>query len=368
MANPNFTCTLEAWRSGTTLYGRMHYYRSGSYLYKDTNFPTPTMDLGGTVYYDTDFANRVHSGIYVGDVYSTTFSRTVAGSGNRTVTWTAGSGIQSDFAGTWSETVYFPSTVTAPTGLSASNVVSHVDGFSAKISVTGWGGAGDASSRARGLSIRTYDASSLITPRIYTQVFSNTMSSVITATNSQHTGGDSGFTIAPNTRYTLSCGATNGTLSTSQLRIGNYVTLASAPVITYDVSQSSVEINYSVDADGGFYDTDVEYSLDGGTTWTNIETITGGVATIGSVTIPIDPNANYVIYVRTNTTAGASLSDPIVINREHELYGSYNEKARRITKLYGSSSNQSVAINKLYGSVNGESKIILQSFGHLNYD
>ena len=115
MANANFTCVLDAWREGTTLYGRMHYYRSGSYFYKDLTFPNPTMNLGGTTYTDTAFGDRVRSGIYVGDVYTTTFSRTVSGTGTRTVTFTAGSGQRSDFAGTWNVDVGgFPGTYTAP--------------------------------------------------------------------------------------------------------------------------------------------------------------------------------------------------------------------------------------------------------------
>ena len=114
MANPYFSCEVEAWRDGRTLYGRMHYWRSGTYHYYDTQFPTPTLNLGGTVYYDEDFANRVRNGIDVGDVYSTTYSRTVAGGGDRTVTWSAGSGIRSDFEGTWSKTVWFPDPYSPP--------------------------------------------------------------------------------------------------------------------------------------------------------------------------------------------------------------------------------------------------------------
>lgn len=116
MANQYFSCAVDAWRDGRTLYGRMHYWRTDglTYTYTDTSFPTPTLNLGGTVFSDDDFANRVHNGINVGDVYSTTFSRTVAGGGDRTVTWSAGSGLRSDFAGSWSSTVWFPEPYSPP--------------------------------------------------------------------------------------------------------------------------------------------------------------------------------------------------------------------------------------------------------------
>lgn len=364
MANPSFTCTLEAWRSGTTLYGRMHYYRSGSYYYQDTTFPTPTMDLGGTTYSDTAFRDRVRAGVYVGDIYSTTFSRTVAGSGNRTVTWTAGSGSRSDFAGTWSETVYFPEQYSPPTGLSVSLVEPYYNGAKFNVSVSSYGNPSSASGRyieAGILAQNSYGAT-------YKFKAAQNVSSAAIIVNNDTSYSGGALDIQPNTSYYYGAYASNTQRNTSKVQ-GQFVTLATPPTITYEIHQTSVDINYSVSADGGVYDTDVEYSIDGGNTWVKIDTITGGAGATGATTISnLDPNTDYVILLRTNTTAGASLSDPIVITREHGLYGSYNEKARRITKLYGSSSNQSVVINKLYGPVNGESKIILQSFGHLNYD
>lgn len=104
MANPNFNCTLNAWVSGNTIYANFTYSRSGSYSYYDITLPTPTMTIAGETFYDNDFANRVHSGVTVGSITSSTFSKSV-GNGTYGVTWNCGSGQRSDFAGSWSTSV-----------------------------------------------------------------------------------------------------------------------------------------------------------------------------------------------------------------------------------------------------------------------
>lgn len=195
MANQYFTCELEAWRSGTTLYGRMHYYRTDgqTYTYTDTSFPTPTMDLAGSTYSDTDFANRVHAGINIGNVYSTTFSRSVAGSGNRTVTWTAGSGGRSDFAGTWSETVYFPPSYVAPTTPTISATVTSPTSITITYGTTSFGNP----------------ATGTVT------LYGGTTASPTTSIDTTNTTGDKTYTftgLSPETTYYFRAKANNGQL------------------------------------------------------------------------------------------------------------------------------------------------------------
>ena len=102
MANPYFTCVLDVWVTGTTIHARMHYYRSGTYTYQDTAFPNPTMSIAGQNFEDSGFGNWVRSGINVGDVYTTEFTKSVSANGTYGVSFSAGSGYRSDFAGTWS--------------------------------------------------------------------------------------------------------------------------------------------------------------------------------------------------------------------------------------------------------------------------
>ena len=370
MANQYFNCVLDAWHEGSTLYARMHYWRPDgrSYPYGDSSFPNPTMDLAGTSFTDSAFGNTVRSGISVGDVYTTTFSRTVAGSGNRTVTFTAGSGQRSDFAGTWTTTVNMPSSVTAPTGLAASNIVPGPDYFSATISVTGWGGAGNATTRKRELQVRTYDASSLITPRRVQQAVGNTLSSTITTSNGST--DDGGLTITPNTRYTLAMWATNGTQTTGSKRIGNYVTLGAKPLVALTSRNgNTVAISYSVASDGGFYDKTIEYSVDNNPNWTNLASITGTSGASGTISLNnLAPKKLHRIEVRVVTTAGTVSTILYFDTSSIAFYGpDSNLEAQKADKIYGSVSNQATELTKLYGSVNGKTKLIHQSFGHLTY-
>lgn len=99
MANSNFNCTLKVSVSGSTISAYMEYSRKDgrTYAYSDSDLPTPTMTIAGTTYYDTNFANRVHNGVSVGTIRTTTFSKSVS-SGTYKVTWNCGSGRRSDFA------------------------------------------------------------------------------------------------------------------------------------------------------------------------------------------------------------------------------------------------------------------------------
>ena len=81
MANQYFTCELETWVSGTTIYARMHYYRAQTYHYQDTSFPNPTMTIAGQSFTDSGFGDWVRGGIDVGDVRTTTFSKSVSANG-----------------------------------------------------------------------------------------------------------------------------------------------------------------------------------------------------------------------------------------------------------------------------------------------
>ena len=370
MANQYFNCVLDAWHEGSTLYARMHYWRSDgrSYSYGDSSFPNPTMNLAGTSFTDSAFGDRVRGGISVGDVYTTTFSRAVAGSGNRTVTFTAGSGSRSDFAGTWTATVNMPSSVTAPTGLATTNVTPMSEGFSGVVSVTGWGGAGNATNRRRQLQVWTYNATNLVTPRRIQTTYGNSLSSTIVVDNGAD--DDGGMTIRPNTRYTLGMWATNGTQSTGSKRVGNYVTLGAKPLVALTSRNgNTVAISYDVSADGGFYNKTIEYSVDNNPNWTNLASITGTSGASGTISLNnLAPKKLHRIEIRVVTTAGTVSTILYFDTSSIAFYGpDSNLEAQKADKIYGSVSNQATELTKLYGSVNGKTKLIHQSFGHLDY-
>lgn len=347
MPNPNFTCVLDAWRDGKTLYGRMHYYRSGSYLYTDYSFPTPTMNLGGTVYYDNDFANRVHNGIYVGDVYSTTFSRTVAGTGDRTVTWTAGSGGRSDFEGTWSKTVNFPVEYTAPTGLAISVVEVYPDGGKFNVSISSYGNPSSTSGR--------YIEAAILNQNSYGntykyQIAYNTSSSSITVSNKNYRGGS--LSIQANTQYYYGCYADNTQLHTSKIQ-GQFVTLAHPPAMSVvETGTDYAIIKYELRADGGYYAKNIQYSMDNGSTWTTSATINTGSATSGTFRLEnLMQDNSYHLKTRVSTASGETTGNdlPFTTFQTIKFYGSVNEETTQTNKLYFSRNKRTKLVDKLYG-------------------
>ena len=228
-----------------------------------------------------------------------------------------------------------PVFATAPTGLAVSDLTASTDSFSGTVSVTGWGGVGDASTRYRELQVWTYDPSSLEQPRRLQTEVGNTLSSTITVDNNSA----STLVIVPNTRYTIGIYATNGTYNTGSQRVGNYVTLAPKTTLTISSkTDTSAVISYSVPADGGFYSKDLEYSIDGGSTWTTVTTIVGSAATTGSFTISgLTPETSYTLKSRVVTTAGATTNNDRTFTTEgsQRIYGSVNGETKRITKIYG---------------------------------
>ena len=260
----------------------------------------------------------------------------------------------------WITGVYvtMPTFATAPTGLAAANLTPGTDGFTATVSVTGWGGAGDATTRYRELQVWTYNASSFSEPRRYQAVYGNDLSGSITADNNS----SGSLTITPNTRYTIGLYATNGTYNTGSQRVGNYATLAPAYTASVDsVTATSATISWSTQADGGFYAKTLEYSIDGGTTWQTATTVVSGDAATGTFVITnLTPEISYTVNTRVTTSAGSTTGSDVsfATDADVKLYGSVNGATKRITKLYGSVNGTTKRITKLYGSVNGETKRI----------
>lgn len=295
MANPYFSCVLDVWVSGNTVYARMHYWRSGTYTYTDSSFPTPSMTIDGTTYWDTDFANRVHSGIAVGDVYSTTFSKTVGSNGWKGASWSAGSGLRSDFAGDWSGGASVNFYIE---GLWGNNLRRSQESFTLNVYLSNWG----AGTNYRELQCWTYNASSLVTPRRWQPVYGGASSGDITVSNSSN--GD--LQIRGNTLYTLGVYADNGSTNTGSIRYGDATTLPYKDTLTLKKANAlSLEINYSVPADGGRYAKTLQYSIDNGSSWVTYDTISGGNAKSSSFTITgLNPITQYRIRSRVTTNNG----------------------------------------------------------------
>lgn len=295
MANQYFTCVLDAWRDGTTLYARMHYYRSGSYFYQDTAFPNPTIDLGGGVTYEDDtLGNAVRSGVYVGDIYGKTVSRTVSGTGSRSVTYTAGSGYRADFQGTWTATVDgFPGVNTQPAAPTVTIKSKTHNSATFGVSLSSYGNPSGASGR--------YIEAAILAQNSYGnsyryEIAQNTSSATITVNNSSRTGSTA-LTIQGNKKYWYGGYATNTALSNSTVT-GTFYTpcpplsalsLSSQTYTTYN--RVNATISYTRQSDGGaetrtgYY----RFSSDGGSTWsawTSFGTVSNTTGTFTATGLP----------------------------------------------------------------------------------
>lgn len=229
MANKYFTCEIHGWREDRVFKAEMRYYRQDglTYTYGDTSFPDPSMDMGaGVVYYDSTLGAQVRGqSCRIGSYTSPTYSRTVAGEGNRTATWTAGSGLRSDFAGTWSTTIYFPSPYSAPAQPSVSIAERYTNGAKFNVSLSSYGNPSGESGRyieAAILAQNSYGATYKY------QIAQNTSSAAITVNNNTNRGT---LVIKSNTQYWYGGYATNNHLNNSRIA-GQFYTLPTAPVGT----------------------------------------------------------------------------------------------------------------------------------------
>lgn len=269
-------------------------------------------------------------------------SRTYASSAGGTtiyVGWKVENDNSGYLGGSGVAAITLPTANTPPTGLAASNIRPGTNGFTANVSITGWGiGSGD---KYKTLHCYTYNATSLVLPRRYQRSYGDNLSGDITVDN--NSVDDGGLTIQANTRYTLGMYASNGSVGTSVVRVGNYATLAYAPSLSATpIDDSSVLITYSLQADGGNYAKNVQYSLDNGNTWVTAATINTGSATTGNFAITgLTPDTSYTMKTRVSTAAGETDGADVTFKTfppyepHGDFYGSVNDMSKQINDFYG---------------------------------
>ncbi len=318
MANQYFTCELSVWVSGTTIYARMHYYRSGTYTYQDTAFPTPTLSIDGTNFSDTDFANRVHSGISVGDVYTTTFSKTFSANGTYGVSFSAGSGLRSDFAGTWTGSATVTEAYTNPSTPSVTLKSKTYNSATFAVSIGSYGNPGSASGR--------YIEAAIMAQNSYGNSYryniaSNTTSATITVNNSSRTGSTA-LTIQGNKKYWYGGYATNTQRSVSTIT-GSFYTpcpplsalaLSSQAYSSYDTVNAT--LSYTRQSDGGAETRTgkYRYSTDNGSTWNGWASFGTVSSTTGTFVVTLPTSSSVLLQARLDTpNGGASESKQVSI-------------------------------------------------------
>lgn len=183
-----------------------------------------------------------------------------------------------------------------------------------------------------------------------------------TLSNSLSTYTGTTIDIAPNKMLYTGLYAANSS-GAYRYNGGTLVTVAAPASVTQGATtQTSISINYSTSADGGYHDKVLQYSLDGGTTWITGVTITTGDPTVGIFTINgLSQHTEYVVLTRMSTEVGHTDGPTLTVSTSDipaKLYGSVNDQTTKIKKLYCSVNGQTRRVKRLYASVNGAAKVI----------
>lgn len=141
-------------------------------------------------------------------------------------------------------------------------------------------------------------------------VASKTSTGLSNATIARYYRPPLSYVMQNNSRYYVAAYAKNDGGATARSNILAVVTCASAPTVSLDsVTNTSATIAYTTVAGGGVYAQDIQYSIDGGTTWVTADTVASGTttATSGTYTITgLTSGTTYSIQTRVSTTAGTT--------------------------------------------------------------
>ena len=311
--------------------------------------------------------NGTYTGFHVyaqGDGYSlgsyslnnTSFSVSTSQT-SASVGWTSGDGVSGSF------TVTFSSGGTVPSGGFTSGITTYWDDGNAEIRVhsTSIGVSNTGSSALTQLQwvisevpyVSGVARRSILIPN-------NGDEGTISNSLSTYTG--STIDIAPNKQLYTGLYAVNDA-GDYHYDGGTFVTVTAPPVVTYRyASNDSVILDYSTPADGGYYNKTIQYSLDGGGTWSTGVTISTGSATTGSFTITgLSESTQYTVLTRTNTAAGSTDGPTIPVTTagpKATFYGSVSDQSTKIKRLYCSVNGQTRRVKRLYASVGGVAKLI----------
>lgn len=170
--------------------------------------------------------------------------------------------------------------------------------------------------------------------------------------NSSKTASENPLTIVPNTKYGYGCYATNTAL-TKSFYSGNITTLPSNITdVTYSMLGDDVEIVIKNGSEGSAEKVWSEYSFNG-RVWYRANQ--KNIALV-RLTKPCK-----MYFRRTSILGSGSVFTKIIKPiRKATLYGSVDNKSKKISNLYGSVGGESKKIKRLYASVNGKSVLIYE--------
>lgn len=338
--------------SGTSATATLLYTRTNTYS-GSTSATNATFTFGGqSVTFDKTFYGQQT------DATVASVSFTISSSGGTYSGSTSNAGLMG-----FSGSVTIPAQSTAPSGLTASNLVAGPESFTADVSLSSWGSGGTSSSYYKELQCWTYDATALTYPRRYLAVTSTSLSSTITVDNYSSSTDNPPLQIKGNTQYTLGLYATNGAANTGSIRWRDAVTLAYKPYIVLEsVTKNSANFVANIKADGGHYKKALFYSIDG-TNWIVAATQLDGTATsVPFIVSGLDAETAYTLRTKVVTFAGETPGDDFTFYTSAKtpaFYGSDAvQRAQETGRFYASVSSQAANVKRIYGSANGQAQIV----------
>lgn len=294
--------------------------------YNSTGSSDFTFTVNGTSTGFRAYASGTNLGSY--SLNSTSLSVS-ASQTSATISWSSSDG----YSGTFNIT--FPAGGTAPSTPTVSVIEAYPDGAKLSVSIGSYGTP--SSEENRYIEGDIFGTSTFGSPYKLAFAYRETSAELIISNSSS--GSPADFTILANKQYYFG-GYANNTVLSSQTVTGTFVTTASKATITADaIDETSASFNYSLPADGGYYDKTIEYSVDNGATWHNAAAISGASAATGSFTISgLTAGTTYELLSRVTTDAGSTNNDSLSFTTVlvAKLYGSVNGQTKQIDKLYGS--------------------------------
>ena len=258
-----------------------------------------------------------------------------------------------------SGTITIPAQGSAPSNGNIANLTVKHNGAELEFSAT----SVSVSDGGLALDLRRFEICEipLTTSGIPARIKSFTNGQPITLTMSDSTSHDGGINIIGNHLYYPGICARNsaGLYYYSGMSIVTPCEPASLSVSR--LNDTSFTVSYGTVADGGYYTKIIEYSLDGGKSWSAGATVATGTASTGTFIINnLEPDIGYTVQFRISTAAGATNCGSIVLAKAYKLYGPVNGYTERIMKIHGPLNGDSKRIIKLYKSVNGRAKLIFK--------
>jgi hypothetical protein len=262
-----------------------------------------------------------------------------------------------------SGTIYIPNAGSKPSNGYITDPISAWDDLKNEISIGATSGVADGGAALTILRLYAEDSAYTSTSA---DSYNNFVNGSYARISNSLNAGSAPIDIAPNKRIYLGIYAVNANGSYRYTTADGAPSIVTVPgpaatTIT-NIGPNSAKINCVTTADSNVYTKTIYYSLDEGSTWTSIGTVSTGTATTKTATLSgLERGKRYTVRTKVTTTAGSTEGTDVVFfttDSTADLYGSVSSQTKAVDQFYGSVSSKTKKVHKIYGSVGGVAKTI----------